>query len=71
MSTCQNCRWARRLEGPEGLPDADPQFRCHRNAPIAMPDARAWPGSIEWAIWPQVSGDDWCGEFAKPEGRVQ
>lgn len=70
MSTCQNCRWAERIDVPADLPDAQPPFRYHRNAPIAMPDARAWPGSIEWAIWPQVEAGDWCGEFVKA-GRVQ
>lgn len=55
-TTCQTCRWS------AGLHEAT--CVCKRYAPrpvVIVSDGGAMPD----ALWPVVSDEDWCGEWAE------
>ncbi len=49
---CENCKFVRE----DGY-----NYFCRRNAPVPV-SARVL---FEWAAWPTVELDDWCGQWEK------
>jgi hypothetical protein len=56
---CKSCRFLR-----ETVTDGVRNTCCQRHAPTpAMVPARELPRDRPWAVWPEVSYRDWCGEY--------
>lgn len=64
MSTCNECRWWRQRDKAVG------NGECRRNPPAVLniPTGTFLGGSPQTRVqarWPDVSFDDWCGEFSR------
>lgn len=63
---CRNCRFWAKVESHYG--------QCRIRAPIMNNQLVHFIDDLEteWAVWPLVSADSWCGEFqAGPEATKQ
>jgi len=60
--TCKNCEWYLQLIVTSGGEVTEYQGTCRKNAPIGV--QYLFRGTIELlGLWPEVSKNEWCGEF--------
>lgn len=56
--SCRDCRYF----DPDKAPGSDRGF-CRRRAPIYALTSTLNGEPMPWTCWPEVNGEDWCGEF--------
>jgi hypothetical protein len=68
MAGCVDCRYSRIDHEEDGGFDDGPLLRCHRYPPQVFGF-----GEQPSQTWPNVTPDDWCGEYRpeRPRGGVQ
>lgn len=59
MRSCETCCWREVIITETEDGELDPASECRRNPPTVV----LWGDELT-TFWPQVAGNEWCGEWS-------